>query len=178
NLGRARFLLGRSYAQERRFPEALAESSRGLHIMEEYVTKARNPKVRDLYRHFLKTAHFDQGQCFVGMGDLARANKEYLIALHIRLEQMASRDVEASDSLIASNLGMNCIWQNDRKGARRFFQLAVAADPRNVQALNNLGMFYFQAQRTGLARLFFERALKVDPLFRPAWENLKKVEHW
>jgi Flp pilus assembly protein TadD len=175
-LGRVHLLLGRAYAQTGRFQEALGEYGRGLQIMQDYVKKARQSRAREVYLHFVKTAHFDLGQVFMALGDLARSNDEFEAAMRVRLGKMAARDVEVSDGMAASNLGMNFIRMGERGKARRAFQLAVVLDPDNAQGMSNLGMTYLDQGNKFMARFWFERALKADPGFRPAWENLKRVD--
>lgn len=175
-LGRVHLLLGRAYAQAGRFSDALEEYARGLRIMEDYVKKAGHSRAKDVYLHYVKTTHFYRGQCYRALGDLARSSEEYGVALDVVLEHMASSDIEVKDSVIANDLAINLIRTGDRTRARAFLHQALTSDPHNVEAMNNLGVMDLEEGRKADAVFWFERALKISPVFRPAWDNLKRAE--
>jgi len=175
-LGRVHLLLGKAYVMQYRIQEALAEYSAGLQIMQGYVKKARHFKVADVYLQYVKTAHFDRGQCYLAMGQVARANEEYLASLAVRMQYLHSPEISGQDSLTASNLGLNFIRLGNKAEAKKYFELALQFDGRNFQALNNLGMWYMGNGEKQKARYWLEQALKVQPGFVLAWENLKKLD--
>jgi tetratricopeptide (TPR) repeat protein len=175
-LGRVHLLLGKAYLMQNRIREALAEYTVGLQIMQGYVRKTQRLKVVDVYLQYVKAAHFDRGGCYLALGQLARANAEYLASLAVRLQYLRSPEISGQDSLTASNLGLNFIRLGNRAEAKKYFELALQFDGRNCHALNNLGMWYMDSGEREKARYWFEQALKVNPGFLVAWENLKKLD--
>ncbi len=61
------------------------------------------------------------------------------------------------------------------KEASQCFEEALAADPHNVEALNNLGVITFQQKEMGRAAQFFSQALEQDPFYLDAVINLCQV---
>jgi tetratricopeptide (TPR) repeat protein len=175
-LGRVRFLLGKAYVMQNRIPEALVEYSKGLQIMREYVRKTDQSKAGDFYRHYVKNAHFDRGVCYLAVGDIARANEEFQASLAVKMRYPVSSEIRSQDSVTQSNLGLNFIRLGNLAEAKRCFMRAVQLDSRNYQALSNLGSWYVAAGDRALARFLFEKALKVNPEFPVAWQNLKKLD--
>jgi tetratricopeptide (TPR) repeat protein len=175
-LGRVHLLLGKAYIMQDRVQEALAEYSAGLQIMQGYVRKTQQLKVVDIYLQYVKAAHFDRGGCYLALGQLARANEEYLASLAVRLRYLRSPEISGQDSLAASNLGFNFIRLGNNAEAKKYFELALQFDGRNSHALNNLGRWYMENGEKDKARYWFETALKVNPGFSVAWENLKKLD--
>jgi tetratricopeptide (TPR) repeat protein len=175
-LGRVRLLLGRAYLTQGRVKEALVEYSAGLQIMQGYAKKAQQSKALEVYLHYVKAAHFDRGLCYLALGDVERASEEFRSSLKTRLSYLNFPELQAQDSLTASNLGFNYIRSGDRAKAKECFMHAVQLDGRNIYALKNLGVWYMDLGDREMARFWFERALKVDPEYQSAWQNLKKLD--
>jgi len=61
-----------------------------------------------------------------------------------------------------SNL-RDAIKAKDSKKSRNAISVVLSKDPKNLPALNALGVMYFNSGKYGLARIVFERALKDHP---------------
>lgn len=61
------------------------------------------------------------------------------------------------------------------KEASQCFEQALAADPHNVEALNNLGVIAYKQQELGRAAQYFSQALEEDPFYLDAVTNLCQV---
>lgn len=55
------------------------------------------------------------------------------------------------------------------------FAAAVAADPSNAPALNNLGVTLERKGNKDEARVQYEKALNINPEFEPARNNLQRL---
>lgn len=74
------------------------------------------------------------------------------------------------------NLGVKAWLAGNAELAEAQFQAALAADPRHVDALNNLGALRQTFRRHEEAIAFYRRALAVDPANVRALRNLAKAE--
>jgi tetratricopeptide (TPR) repeat protein len=132
-------------------------------------------------------AHYDLGYLHEYDGDLALAAKSYRAALKIqpgyrptvvRLGAVLSRagDPEAAQGVYEDYLEANPDAIEVRVGlvgilrARREWSDALAEarkvlvrDGRNIQALNHVGMIYFEQERWEIAELVFKKALDLAP---------------
>lgn len=79
---------------------------------------------------------------------------------------------EEISSRLRSDIGELCFGMGLHDHARRLFEKALSADPRNCSALNNLGVVSFQLGDFESARKLFLEALKADPGNREAAANL------
>ncbi|MBF0595149.1 MAG: tetratricopeptide repeat protein [Candidatus Omnitrophica bacterium] len=174
HLGRVRMLLARAYANTGRLDEAAREYSAALQIMIGYVKNAGHSPSGEIYAQFVKAIYFDRGQVFLRLGDIHRAQSDYKMSLAAR---SSGADTRWRNSFSANNLALLAMQLGNLTEAEHYFKLAVAIDDRNVDALNNLAMFYSGKKEIGLARYFLERALTVRPGFGAAWDNLKKLEY-
>jgi Tfp pilus assembly protein PilF len=170
--GRVRLLLARAYSNADRFDEAIAEYSTALQIMSGYVTKVGSSHASRVYTRFIKEIYFDRGQAFLSKGDIRRSTQDYWRSLAMKLPV----DTRGQDSRTFNSLAFGAVRLGDMATAKRYFQLAVMLDGNNVDALNNLGVFFLGVKDKNMARFWFERALKVRPGFGTAWENLKKLK--
>ncbi|MCX6348985.1 MAG: tetratricopeptide repeat protein, partial [Candidatus Aureabacteria bacterium] len=55
------------------------------------------------------------------------------------------------------------------------FERIFAMDDSFLDAYNNAGLCYLKMNRPALARRMWERALSIDPFYRPARENLSRL---
>lgn len=65
--------------------------------------------------------------------------------------------------------------RRDFPAAIELYQRAIAAEPTNAEALNNLGATYQASGDLPRARDAFRRSLAVNPAFAAAWNNLAVV---
>jgi Tfp pilus assembly protein PilF len=110
------------------------------------------------------------------LGDPDRAEREYETALKVQWGAKDGSDVRGLNGMIANNLALNRLRRDDWAGAKRYFQIALMFDPKSIEAMNNLGMWYARFGKEKVAMFWFERAITLNPEFSPAWENLKKIE--
>jgi glycosyltransferase involved in cell wall biosynthesis len=87
-------------------------------------------------------------------------------------------DVLAKEKLspeAALSIGRVCIGLESPGLARRFFESALAADPRSALALNSLGQVAVTQGDYETAERYFVAAYEADPKFKVALENLLVV---
>lgn len=77
-----------------------------------------------------------------------------------------STEIERGESLLADG---------HEAEAERCFRGLLDRDPRNTEALNNLGVIAYRKNELKEAAAYFEKALAIDPLYRDSVENLKLV---
>jgi arylsulfatase A-like enzyme/thioredoxin-like negative regulator of GroEL len=69
-------------------------------------------------------------------------------------------------------LGIALARRGDSAGAERAFARALAQDPANAMALQNIGALQLQRRDEAAAAASFERALAADPQLPEAWTGL------
>ena len=72
-------------------------------------------------------------------------------------------------------LGEICFNSGSHDNAQFFFEKAMSLDPRNSDALNNIGVLHFQQGNYETAKDYFAKALDVNPENREARINLGQV---
>ena len=75
----------------------------------------------------------------------------------------------------SSKLGELCFSVGSVENAEYYFEKAVASDPGNADALNNLGVIRFHAGRIEEAERAFLEALRANPEKREAETNLSML---
>jgi tetratricopeptide (TPR) repeat protein len=75
----------------------------------------------------------------------------------------------------AMNLGHSAAWDQKWEQAAEHYRLAVEAVPDRVQAINNLGLAYFQLQRYDDAEVWYLQAAKLTPEDPLAVERLAQI---
>ncbi len=173
--GRGHLLLGGAYAKAGQYHQALESYARGLRIMEDYVKKAGSLKVREVYLDYVQEAHFQRAECYRGLGLLEESNREYGLSLLVHDD---SSTVTWRDSRAANNMALNFLRLGDRSSARRSWERAIRINPHSSEIMNNLGMFFWEEGEKSLAVFWLERAVRRDPLFRTAWDNLKRIQDY
>ena len=101
----------------------------------------------------------------------AKKIKERLISipnLPIRRFNNALRD-----QLLAE--GEHCFNQGDLSGAKEKFESMLESDPRDLEALNNLGVIAFQEERLEEAIGNLKQALRIDPTNFDSVDNLSNI---
>lgn len=71
--------------------------------------------------------------------------------------------------------GFNHFRAGRLKEASRCFEQVLVDDPKNAEALNNLGVIAYQQKEVGRAAQFFSQALELDPFYVDALLNLCQV---
>jgi DNA-binding NtrC family response regulator len=77
------------------------------------------------------------------------------------------------DTLI--DLAKACIEEQDLESAVAQAKLAIGADPARAEALNLLGALMEIGQNFFLALKYYRMALILDPMYRPAETNLRRL---
>ncbi len=132
-------------------------------------------------------AHYDLGYLHEYDGDLAKAAKSYRTALKIqpghrpnvvRLGEVLRRAgdaaaaqevyedyLEANPDAIEVRVSLVGILRARREWSDALAQArkVLVRDGRNVQALNHVGMIYFEQERWEIAELVFKKALEIAP---------------
>ena len=176
HFGRGHFLLAKAYLDQRKFPEAAFEYTKALGIMEGYLKKTRDPKVRMVYGLYVKAGHRDLGQVRLIQGDLAASSADFRKSLAVRLDGVTLSESGVDDSQTANNLALNLLRMGRRNDARRWWQIALKLDARNADVINNLGMMALERGDKHAAIFYFSRLLKIVPGNMLAARNLAKAE--
>lgn len=67
----------------------------------------------------------------------------------------------------------NAMWQmGERENARAQYASVLQSDPKNVQAMNGLGLYYYQADRLKDAETMFRRSISSKAAYLPPYNNL------
>lgn len=67
----------------------------------------------------------------------------------------------------------NALWQmGERENARAQYATVLQGDPKNVQAMNGVGLYYYQADRLHEAETLFRRAIATKSSYLPPYNNL------
>lgn len=92
-------------------------------------------------------------------GDIARARNDYLMA--VSYYQRAVR-AGAPNSELYTKLGIAQFQLGNRGAARKSFLEAVKIDPRNADALNNVGALLCVDKKYKPALHYLKQALEID----------------
>ncbi|MGA2570558.1 MAG: tetratricopeptide repeat protein [Terracidiphilus sp.] len=113
-------------------------------------------------------------------GDIARARDDYAQA--VANYQKAAR-LGTPSSALYTKLGIVQFKLGNRGAARKSFQQAVKIDPRNADALNNIGALYCVDKKYKPALHYLKAALEINELSAPyhvnlggAWEGLEEID--
>ncbi len=79
----------------------------------------------------------------------------------------------SDDDLVLA--GERLFEQGDAEGARQAFVKALAADPANITAHNNLGVLYWQMEDPGNAIRLLEKVLSLKPGDETALQNIDAI---
>ena len=60
-------------------------------------------------------------------------------------------------------IAKNFVARSYSQHAHHYYQLAIQEDPKNISAINDLGVLFLNEGDYLAARQYFERALKIDP---------------
>lgn len=80
-----------------------------------------------------------------------------------------------TDAMAHNKLGVVLIRKLNREGAKRCFEEALKHDAKLVQALNNLGNMAQEEGNLELAIEFYQKAIRINPDFSLAHNNLGAV---
>jgi tetratricopeptide (TPR) repeat protein len=178
NLGRLLRQAGRAEEALAAFRDAAAADARGVEAQIGIATS-----LRDLGDRALARGAFEQALRIDPSSPIVHYNLALLEAEEGRLEaaEAALRKVlarEAANAAAWNNLGIVLTRRGAPAGeARECFERAAAADPRSVEALNNLGMALAKEDRLDAAISAYRNALAIAPGFAPAllnWGNALK----
>jgi hypothetical protein len=134
-------------------------------------TYARQPVFRDAFAYwtdasrdagFASRAHVNLGQLLEGVGQLDEAARAYRRAL----------EIDPLTPKAHNNLGVVSMKLNEPEAAVWHFNEEVKLHPSNHEAWFNLGLVAERHGRDAEARGLYERALRENPMFRPAAAKL------
>lgn len=112
------------------------------------------------------TPFFAAGQIQYNLGNLSEAEMSFRRAIQ--------RDPEFADAYVI--LGVTYVKMKSPEKARQTFQNMNKRMGGNAVALHNLGILESKLNNLDLAQHYFEEALKVDPTYKPAETELKKLK--
>ncbi len=175
-------LLGILAGQAGRFPAALdllrraaAQAPDNADLYNNLGETLRNlgrfAEARDAYRRAvalnrdLAQAYENAAAAAAAEADLAEKSGRREIARELR--RLAAADLV--------KFGQGCWRKMLVSKAEAAFRRALAADPRNAEAMNDLGLLLHVTGRLGEAKSVLERAAAIDPTFAAAFVNLANV---
>ena len=90
---------------------------------------------------------------------------------------MVSSEMDERDQRYqeAMNLGHSAAWDQKWDLAAEYYKKAVKLEPRQVQAINNLGLAYFQLHQYNEAEVCYKQAAKFNPDDPLAVERLAQI---
>jgi arylsulfatase A-like enzyme/Tfp pilus assembly protein PilF len=171
-LGRALLGLGRPGEAARHFEEAvrrapaLADGWRSLASAR--LALGRRTEAREAYERALPLAPKD-ARLRVQLGELLRDLGRPAEAT-TRLKEAVALD--PADASAWNSLGMTLGGSGHLPEAEAAFREAVERNPRNHRYAFNLGLILLRQDRRADARPYFEQALKLEPGFKPARDEL------
>lgn len=111
-------------------------------------------------------AYQDLGLCYYNKELLDEAIGEFEKALKLGLNQPE----------IYINLGACLIGKKQYREAIDYIQEAIKTEPMSTKAYYNLGVAYANMKNYTEAKKTWEKALEINPEFKDAKDNLKKLE--
>jgi Tfp pilus assembly protein PilF len=132
------------------------------------------------------------GEILEDAGEGAAAHTEYVLAMHLGWDGAGAKaaiartepTVTAAEATTspeearyrnAIDRAIGCIERRDLAHARRHARTAVSLDPARPEGFNLLGVLAELAGLRGEARTQYRVAAELDPAFRPAAENLRRL---
>lgn len=129
-MGRLRLLLAKAYYFHQDFEKAQTQFMAARDIMDGYLSKVKDPKVRPFYEGFLKESYLGLAACKEAVGDMVQSEKYYQEVLVLA----------PNDSVILNNLGVLAIRQGQSQKAMVNFKKALDANPDFMPARHNLDL--------------------------------------
>lgn len=99
-------------------------------------------------------------------GDIFMARKMYREAVE------AYEEGPKSDAVLLNKTGIAYHQMLDLRTAKKFYELAVRANPHYAEAINNLGTIYYAAKSYRRAVGYYKRALRCTPESASIYSNL------
>lgn len=113
-------------------------------------------------------------------GDLARAQKDYPLAIHYFKTALGK---DRKNAVLYNKLGLAELKNNELRAARSDFENAVKRNSKYAEAVNNIGAVAYMQKNYGSAAKYFKKAVALDetrPAFHvnlgAAWFSQKKLE--
>jgi tetratricopeptide (TPR) repeat protein len=110
-------------------------------------------------------AHNNLGSVYLGLGEEARAEKEFQETLRLQPGHHGA----------LNNLGILAQRRGERAEARRFYLEALAARPNHADVWNNLGTLHEEEGGLAQAAVAYEKAVQLDPVTPRFLANLANV---
>ena len=99
-------------------------------------------------------------------GDIFMARKMYREAIN------AYEEGPKNDAILLNKTGIAYHQMLDLRTARKYYQLAVKANPHYAEAVNNLGTVYYAAKSYRRAITQYKKALRYSPESASIYSNL------
>ena len=113
-------------------------------------------------------------------GDLARAQKDYDLAIHYF---QAAIKKDRNNAVLYNKLGLAELRKNDLGSARTHFEKASKLDPKYSEAVNNIGAVEYMRRNYGQAAKYFKKAVALNETqatyhvnLGAAWFSQKKLD--
>jgi tetratricopeptide (TPR) repeat protein len=127
------------------------------------------------FRHSLEVKP-DNVEAVMNLGILQqkRLDLDGAIALLKQAAEIADRDPihGAGYARVYTHLGQAFKAKGDSKAALAAFYQAVQMDHHDLDAINGIGVIYYERGKLDAARKWYEDAIKIDPLYLRAHTNL------
>ncbi len=91
--------------------------------------------------------------------------------IEVSLKQLVEHNSDRDD--IENTLGLLTLsYKKDKKAAQKIFTSALAKNPKNVHANNNLGLCFLDDKDFSTATKYFKKAVSFDAKYSTGYENL------
>ncbi|MCM8769076.1 MAG: O-antigen ligase family protein [Candidatus Omnitrophica bacterium] len=125
----------------------------------------RNGRLAAAFNPYSLEAHFHLGNIYLSGNYPAYARDEFATGLKI---------APYSDA-VANNLGISYHRLNQLAEAEKYYLYSLELNEKRPETYNNLGSLYLEQEKKEKAIVCFQKALRLDPTFSLAKENLERA---
>ncbi|MDO5037632.1 MAG: tetratricopeptide repeat protein [Tissierellia bacterium] len=137
-----------------------------------YWAEDQKEEAKDLFRQILEEDPKEAGACY-GLAILSREERPQKAIYWF--EKAILRNPNYSQAYYYQAHVWNDLCQKDK--AEELFLQAIAIDPLDPLALNDLGSLYEEEGKNKKAKAYFSRAIKVHPSFARGLYNMGVIEY-
>jgi tetratricopeptide (TPR) repeat protein len=124
----------------------------------------------DLHSGFLPTDLKNLIRALQALSDISHDRFTEALKNYQRIEIPIDDSLKYEDILLKHGI---CLAELEKRTeAKIFYEAVLRLNPRNPDALNNLGVYYLNFQDSTYARVLLKRAIAVNPNFAYAYSNL------
>ncbi|GLV33091.1 Arginine methyltransferase 2 [Carabus blaptoides fortunei] len=117
-----------------------------------------------------------KGRKYSEEGNFGRSFAHYLVVLHL-IPPYLRQEFEEEFTHVLNHWGNELHRRSEYEDVFRCYHIAVKYFPTNVDILNHLGAHALKLQCYATAKQYFENALRFDPHYLPAEQNLQTLRY-